>query len=164
MDAIFEEIRRALDARLYYLALVGTLALPDICAALESTDGQTTGPKYKAWCDQWLSARYPDITADDLWFMRCGVVHQGRAGHPKSQFARVVFTVPSADHSVWHNNVVNDALNLDIEIFCYDVIEAACQWYDTKQNDPHVLANLPRLMRYYPNGLAPYLQGMPVVA
>ena len=61
MEVITQEIERALDAGLYYLALVCTLTLPDICAALESPTGDTSGKsgeKYKKWCATWLEP-YP---------------------------------------------------------------------------------------------------------
>jgi len=39
----------------FHVALVAALVLPDMCGALESTDGLATGTKYKAWVDQWVS-------------------------------------------------------------------------------------------------------------
>lgn len=39
MELILKEIERALDAKLYYLALQASLTLPDICGALQSDDG-----------------------------------------------------------------------------------------------------------------------------
>lgn len=39
MELILKEIERALDAKLYYLALQASLTLPDICGALQSNDG-----------------------------------------------------------------------------------------------------------------------------
>lgn len=164
MNVLTEEIDRALSAELYYLALVLTLSLPDVCAALESADGQTNALKYKAWCDTWVSPAYPQMTSVDLYSMRCGVVHQGRLGHPKMQYARVLFTLPNAHNNVFHQNIINDALNLDAVIFCRDMAGAVARWYAAKQNDPNVTANLPRLVQFHEHGLAPYMVGMPLIA
>ena len=46
MELILKEIERALDAKLYYLALQASLTLPDICGALQSDDGVAKNYKY----------------------------------------------------------------------------------------------------------------------
>ena len=56
MDVILAEVDRALNAGFYYLAVDNCLALPDICAAMESADGETTGNRYKAWYEKWIAA------------------------------------------------------------------------------------------------------------
>ena len=164
METVTQEIRAALDAGLYYLAVMITFTLPDICAALESPNGKTTGPRYKAWYNTWLASQYPSIAPDDLWHMRCGVVHEGRLGHSKMQYARILFTVPNAQGNVFHNNILNDALNLDVVIFCTDILTAVDRWYADMRDDPNVIANLPRLMQYREQGLSPYMVGIPLIA
>jgi len=164
MDTILGEIEKALDAQLYYLAVASALSLPDICSALESPSGTTSGNQYKAWYEAWLAAQYPRITADDIYSLRCGVVHQGRFGHPKMQYSRILFTIPNVNQNVYHNNLMNDVLNLDAPWFCRDVIKSVMKWYEAKKDDPNVKQNLPRLLRLHPNGLAPYMVGMPLIA
>ncbi len=164
MDTLTDEVERALTAELYYLAVVFALTLPDICAALESADGETAGWKYQAWCDTWLIPSYPELNSRDLWSMRCGVVHQGRLGHPNLQYARILFTIPNRQQNVFHRNIANGALNLDVIIFCRDVSRAVEQWYIAKQSDLNVVANLPNLVQYRAQGLAPYMVGMPLIA
>lgn len=164
MEIILREIDRALDAKLYYLAIAMTLTVPDICAALESPDGETSGPKYKAWYNVNLAIKYPNITDADCWSLRCGVLHQGRCGHAKMQYGRILFTLPNRQNNVFHNNIINDALNLDALLFCRDVISCARLWFDGKQNDPIVQNNLPNLVQLRPQGLAPYMVGMPLIA
>lgn len=163
MQLIISEINRALSLGLYYLALMMTLSLPDICAALESSDGQTSGAKYKAWYNAWMASEYPRLTADDCYRIRCGVVHQGRFGHPQMQYARVLFTVPNAQGNVFHNNILNDALNLDVVTFCNDMERGISQWYQEKQGNSNVVANIPRLVQYREKGLAPYMVGIPLI-
>ena len=164
MDTITDEIERAITAQLYYLGVFFALSLPDVCAALESADGTTSGRKYQAWCDAWFLPSYPVLTSQDLYSMRCGMVHQGRLGHPNMQYARVLFTVPNVARNVFHCNILNDALNLDATVFCRDMIQAVNQWYAAKQDEPSVVANMPRLIQFYPQGLAPYMVGMPLIA
>lgn len=164
METITDEIEGALSSGLYYLAVVVTLGLPDVCAALESADGTTSGGKYQAWCDAWFIPSYPELTSRDLYGIRCGVVHQGRLGHPTMQYARVLFTVPNENANVFHQNVMNDALNLDAVTFCRDMIRAVKRWYAAKQGEPSIVANIPRLVRFHARGLPPYMIGMPLIA
>jgi hypothetical protein len=163
VDTILDEIEKAIKAEFYYLAVALALTLPDICAAMESSTGNTSGAQYKAWYDEWLAEKYPEMTGTDLYSLRCGVIHQGRFGHAKMQYSRVIFTMPSAGF-VLHRNIFNDALNLDAPRFCRDVVEAVRRWYSAKQNDPIVSRNLPRLLQFRANGLEPYFIDIPVIA
>ena len=163
MEAITKEVENAIAAGLYYLAIVTALSLPDVCSALESHDGKTSPTKYKVWYDAWMAARYPEITSLDLYSLRCGVLHQGRLGHSRMQYGRVLFTVPYEQRNIFHRNVINDALNLDAVQFCRDMIECVSTWCTAKQNDPNVLANLPRLVQFRANGMAPYMVGVPLI-
>lgn len=164
METILSEIEGALAARLYYLAIAMALTVPDICAALESPNGQTSGTKYKAWYNTNLANQYPNITDADCWSLRCGVLHQGRCGHPNMQYGQILFTVSNAQNNVFHNNILNDALNLDTVIFCRDVVSSARRWFIQRTNDSAVQANLPNLVQFRPQGLAPYMVGMPLIA
>ncbi len=164
MDTIIKEIRRALDAGLYYIAVVGALSLPDVCAAMESSDGTSSGAQYRSWYNNWLAPKYPRITADDIWSLRCGVLHQGRFGHPRMQYDRVLFTIPDGRGTVLHNNIMSDALNLDARWFCSDVLESVSRWSEAKRSDPIVQGNMGRLLKLHPHGLPPYITGVPVIA
>jgi hypothetical protein len=164
VDFLSKQIEKALDAQFYYLAVVCALTLPDICSALESEDGTSTSTKYMAWCDTWFLDSYPNLTSTDLWSLRCGVVHEGKLGHPKMQYSRVIFTFPIPSGNVFHNNILNGALNLDARIFCQDMINSVSCWYSQKKDDIYVKANLPRMIRLYPDGLPPYIVGVPVIS
>lgn len=162
MDFLSEHIEKALAAHLYYLAIICTLTLPDICSALESENGETDRDKYKAWCDTWFLDSYPSLTSTDLYSLRCGVVHQGKSGYRKMQYSRIIFALPNSNFI--HNNVCDDALNVDAETFCRDMLKAVSRWYTQKKDDTWVKANLPRLVRFYPKGLPPYIVGVPVIS
>lgn len=63
-----------------------------------------------------------------------------------------------------HNNVMNDALNIDVGRFCEDVISSCENWLAAFAADPTVQQNLTDSMQRYPQGLAPYIVGFPVIA
>src|SRR4029077_3839387 len=94
METILQEIEKAIDAKLYYLAIVLAVTLPDICAALESADGRTRPERYKAWYRANLASKFSFLTEDDCYSLRCGVVHQGQFGFVNSQYDRVAFLMP----------------------------------------------------------------------
>jgi hypothetical protein len=84
------------------------------------------------------------------------------------QYARILFTIPiaipSKDRFKFHNNIMDDVLNLDAPTFCRDVVASVSAWYAAKSSDPVVQANVPRLLRLHPSGLAPYMIGVPLIA
>jgi len=122
MKALTDEIMNCLKNGLWHAALVLTLVMPDICAALESPDGFSTPDRYKAWYDRWLKAKYDNVgvTSDDIYYLRCGLAHQGKLRHPaiKRNFKRIFFSLRSKDNFFAHCNVFNEALNLDLLMFC----------------------------------------------
>lgn len=63
-----------------------------------------------------------------------------------------------------HNNVMNDALNIDVARFCEDVISGCEDWLAFVASDPTVQKNMASSMQRYPQGLAPYIMGIPVIA
>src|SRR5258706_10529303 len=142
VDRLFEEIAIAATNGLYFLALIATLSVPDMCSGLESPDGQTKGPQYIAWFDRWVAPRYAsNFDGTDCYGLRCSLLHEGRARPHQGLYARAIFVEPSPI-GVFHNNVLNDALNLDIPSFCRDVIDGARQWLPTVQGTPTFESNL----------------------
>lgn len=173
METIFGEIQKALDAKLYYLAVAVTLSVPDICAALECepTDIHVKGDDYIKWCDRNLAAqlRYFNLTSEDLYKLRGGVLHPGCTfGHRHSRFTAVIFTFPiEIMHSNVHDIQIGDdrALNLDPAHFCHEIMSGAREWYASKGvAHPNVQKNRSRVVRYRPGGYPPYFVGLPVIA
>jgi hypothetical protein len=152
IKALTKEITQCLNSGLWYAALVLILTLPDICGALESSNGETDDHRYYAWYEKWLMNKYPSVSAEDLYRLRCGVAHQGKARHRKIKY-RIFFTVNSKDRCRKREN--NGALILDLHVFAEDMVDAVERWYKAK--NPNVKKHLSGLVQYYPNGLPPYL-------
>ncbi len=165
METILKEIERALEARLWYAAVVLALTLPDICAKLEAApnarkDGQQA--RYRRWCRRNLSDRF-GLSDDLCWYLRCGVVHEGRYKH--KDFDRVVFTTP--DGGGVHNIIlkIGDTrmLSLHVLIFCEEMMLSVSNWYNVKRDDQVVSKNLQRLVQLRPEGLLPFFKGAVVM-
>lgn len=169
MRDLLNQIQEAVNGHAYYLALYASLTIPDICGAMESENGQATKSKYIAWFDKYVAPKYfacgqATLTGEACYFYRCAVLHQGRAQHPKLGFSRILFVEPSATTNVFHNNVLNDALNIDVSIFCSDVLSGANEWLQAVEELPNYQKNFPLFMQRYPTGLSPYIVGVPVIA
>jgi hypothetical protein len=168
---IIDEIRHLLTVGTYFTAVGSSLALPDICAALEHQDCTAKGSRYKEWWDRWLGPKYPYTTGNDIWSLRCGIVHNGSFGHERSQFDRVVFQLPNKIGFYMHNSIFkkpggtnSSFLILNPVAFCNDILDAVSQWLDEKQNDPIVQANMPKVVQFRPNGWPACFTGVPVIA
>jgi hypothetical protein len=165
MINLLEDVHVALEAKAFYLALMGALALPDICASMEHADGIATGARYAAWFDKWLGQKYSDfLSGSECYSFRCALLHQGATGQARRGYARVLFLLPGATRHIMHMNIVGDALNLDLVKFCTDVTSAVHEWLTAVEGTEPYITNLGRIIRVHPNGLRPYIVGMPVIA
>jgi len=161
--ALLNQINAAANGGLHLVAIGMASALPTICASLASQDGRAGGKEYKAWCAANLTGTaFSFVTPDDLYSIRCGVLHQGRFGNLQHNVARVVFTPPGG--ASFTNCQFNDAYIYGVVEFCKNMCDAAYVWYEANKVDPIIEANSKRMMQYYPEGLAPYIVGMPVIA
>jgi hypothetical protein len=160
---LLNEINAAAANGLPFLAVAMAVALPDICASLASANGRTDGKQYRQWCKENLSGGgFTFVTPDDLWSMRCGVLHNGRFGDLKHNVARVIFALPGSGTFV--DCQFNDAYVYSVVSFCQNITQAVYLWFEANRADANIQANLPRLMQYREGGLAPYIKGATVLA
>src|SRR5207244_2499999 len=124
------------------------------------------GARYASWFDRWVAGRYVGtLTGEDAYRFRCSMLHQGRTSHPGGRYSRIIFVEPGAAPGLlMHNNVLNDALNLDVGRFCRDVCEGALAWRAEAQSTPQYERNLKAFVSRHDNGLPPYIVGVPVIS
>ena len=165
MRDFLTQIKNGLDANLYLLSLFSALAIPDLCGAMSSENGEAGKKKYKALFDKYVAPKYNSfLSGEDCYSFRCSLLHQGSSQHPRSNYKRVLFVEPSATTNVFHNNIMNDALNIDVKIFCNDIISGAEAWLGENEETELYKKNYDKFMRRYPNGLSPYIVGVPVIS
>lgn len=164
---LLDQIEGAARRGDYFLALFGALTLPSICGALESRDGNDTGKKYANWFDKWVGPKYQSrLNGDQCYSFRCAMLHQARSIHPKLGYDRVLFLEPTFATKagvVLHNNVIDGALNLDVGIFCRDVVDAVRVWLPKVENTPEFKRNFEKAFKRYGAGFPPYIVGVPVI-
>jgi hypothetical protein len=164
VEGLLREIEKAMTAELYYLALLLTLTLPDVCSALEQSDGRAAGKKaYKAWYKINIHDVIGGLTPDEAYELRSTVVHQSRAlGSEARNYSRILFTMKSTTRI--DSCILNDAMMFDAEMFCGRWISMVRQWIEKTKTNPTVQGHLPSLLQVRPSGLAPYVVGMPIIA
>ena len=170
MEDFLSQIKLALSYNLYYIALQSILTLPDICGALESQNGHTNNEKYKNWYKNNVITS-EGISAEDCYCFRCSMVHQAKTKHDKSSFGRIMFIEPGHPYSGMLNNVgfqignnVKPSLAINLTTFCNDMIKSAEKWWIKSKNNPIVTKNYQSMVKRYPNGLPPYIGGVPVIS
>ncbi len=169
MKDLLDQIQAAKEAGLYYISLLSALLVPEICAALESTNGETEGKKYAAWFDKNVSPRYtvrgvPSLSGWDAYRFRCRMLHQPAPHAPSSPISRIIFVEPGSSGIDAHNNRIFDILNIDARRFVEDVVEAALLWLDRVEHTPLYKTNRERFASRYPEGLPPFMGGTPIIS
>lgn len=149
-----------LSAKCYFAALNLALQIPAICAAAECENGSTRGqdkPLYAKWFEKYLSGRYPNVSGEYVYGLRCGTLHQGKLLSGAKNYKKIIFTIPNKRGCVFHNNILNDNLNLDLYIFCNDMIASARVWLQEEKDNRIVAENLKTIVDCYNNPLEPFI-------
>lgn len=164
----WDEMDRCCSARTYWALLHVTVCLPDICAALQSRDGETKGPRYVAWCDRYLVD--PLLSGAERWQMRCKVLHQGRASiNAPGRYDGFSFAQPASNGRVDHRRLEGSALVLDVGMVAGETRTGVEQWIRHLEANPvsveavNAHRNLPSLIRVRQFPLPPVPGVLPAV-
>ncbi|WP_104125966.1 hypothetical protein [Cryobacterium sp. Y57] len=151
MTALMRDIQNALDAKLWVIALHAAFILPDVNAAVRAEDGETSGNRYAAWYDTYMTPKYPLFPGKDAYRVRCKLLHQGLAS--AHSYRTILFTTRDEGFFL-HNNAMGgtqahpDMLNIDIEQFCTDMLEATELFNAEEFNNPVVISNFEKAARW----------------
>jgi hypothetical protein len=179
LELAFREIEKALEVGLFYLAIVVTLSIPDICARLElPPDRRVRDKHYTVWMNKYFLAlhggvntAYAGLDGLDFYRLRCGIVHESTFGRGHTKFSHIFFYARKANDTDGKHlrfslgyDRESEALvfQLDTATFCKDMMETARFWYRLNRQDANVRLNLPNLVRLRPNGFPPFCD-VPVI-
>jgi hypothetical protein len=184
LASILREVEKALEAKLYYLAIAVALSVPDICSCLEfdpESPQWQNRKTYADWCNKNITG-FQNLDGDDLYNLRGGVLHKGKFDHPKSKWNRVVF-IGEGSSILMHDIILTidpgveigginakelrmagKVLGLSAVKFCRTIMDSARVWIISEADNPNVQKNLPLLVRYRPDGLPPFSVGVPTIA
>ena len=153
LDSVFEtywaDMKRCRDGGAYWSLLHVTVCPPDICAALESVNGRTTGKRYIAWCESYLPDKM--LTGEERYAMRCKVLQEGRAhvGEPDRRYSGFAFTQPAAQGQVDHRRVEQTTLVLDVGKLSAEYENGVQKWFRVVEANPadRIATNVERTFR-----------------
>ena len=83
---LVQDIRKALENELYFVALSSALTLPDICGKTAYPDEQSSRKRYIAWYDEEIGKyeknpedkeNMPYLSGEVIYNLRCSLLHEG---------------------------------------------------------------------------------------
>lgn len=185
MKNLLEQIEGSLTSRYYFLSLMSSLTIPDIAGALDSEDGMASGERYATWYEEYVRPQFAravlaslpphiprnagittpnPLTGESCYQFRCSLLHQGSTQHPKSPFSKIIFIEPGATTNIVHYARLSDALGIDVPTFCKEMVAGAREWLEKVENTERYLHHYERFASRHPDGLSPYIAGVPVIA
>jgi hypothetical protein len=171
MRTVVDQTAKALEHRLYYVALFATLAIPDMAASLEASDGRASKARYISWYEKWARPRLREsrdrdnpLTGEMCYGFRCGMLHQGRSAHVYHPHERIVFIEPGhPNYSLHYCTVSGKILVIQLDAFVREVLDGCLLWLKDVEGTEPFSTNYNSFARRHPYGLAPYIVGPPLV-
>jgi len=168
---LISQTRKAIEAELYYVALMSTLAIPDIAGALSSDNGEATGKRYATWYEKWARPRLLEsrcrenpFSGQACYKFRCALLHQGRSQRPSDQYSNILFIEPGHQNYNIHYCVIGGgALLIQLDEFVEEVLRGCEMWLEAVEATEPFKSNYQSFARRHPQGLAPYVEGVPVI-
>ena len=166
MEEFLIQIRASSKQGLYLVSFLTALTMPSICGSLSSADGADIPVNYADWYDTYMLPRYANFFPGAACYkFRCSMLHQGSTQTRPELFSRVLFIEPTQNQPItMHLNKFDDALNIDVKIFCEDICKAVEKWLAQTPNDVNYAKHKHQLITRHPEGLPPYVQGIPVIS
>jgi len=161
MDNILKSIENSLQNKNWYSALVLSLILPDVCAKLEG-NGKSSSVRYPEWFNTYLGKKYNGfLSGNDCYSLRCAFLHEGSSNietqKAKDVLDHFVFVANGAHCNRFSNCYFGDPkydgkdfLQLSVNNFCQDMIEATKQWL----NDRSINKNLSDMLEIHESGFS----------
>jgi len=126
----FEEMDRCAKFKCFWALLHMAVALPDVCAALQSNSGEAgDGGPYRAWCKDNFAGHF--LSPNDRYGIRCALLHQGRTTPTGGGYGSYSFVQPSPSGSIVHNWVTPRERNITLDVgeMAQDTRAAMRTWF-----------------------------------
>ncbi|MNM07797.1 hypothetical protein D3C81_178520 [compost metagenome] len=161
MERFTNSLRSSVDHEDWYVALAAALALPDICGAL-ITPKAGNRARYTAWFDAWMAHHYtfnlPGIgvhcmlSGDECYQLRCSYLHAGQddiAGRGARKILDRFKFVEPIPGSYIHGNQNGATLQLQVDVFCYEMLNAVDNWARNVAEDAEIQARMRELLKIH---------------
>jgi hypothetical protein len=117
--------------------------------------------RYADWFDKYVGHRYKSkigahqeehtfLTGNDCYALRCSYLHEGKSNIIDQRAREVLedfeFIVPPKG-SVLHCNQSNNNLQLQVDLFCTDILEGVRHWIEDIRTNPVKQSALNNLLK-----------------
>lgn len=169
MKNYIAEIKIALNAGLYTLAITSALALPDICACLESSNPdnrQKVGRRYMEWYKRYAEKNCL-LSPEICYKYRCSMIHNKKSKIDEA-VEKVAFFLPDPNQPSFNNcyadltdgqNNRDKAIIIDVNNFVNGMIKSVEDWLEAIKDNPHYIKNNQDLLQIRPNSTLNLLSG-----
>jgi hypothetical protein len=179
MEPILEEIRATFDCGIWFPTISSVLMLPDACGAVDSW-GTSKHPRvrYAEWYDAWVLPHFtPQAPATfdgaTVYIVRNAMIHEHTGfTRGKHGFDRVLFMPPnkseiSMKFSLMRNigDTSDTIFQVSLELFMNAVEMGVRNWLAEVRADTDAARRnaIDKLIQFRPDGLDPYITGLPLV-
>lgn len=130
-----DQIPLLVYAKAYWALLHFIIIFPDICGALESSDGKATGDNYKDWAKRYMADSF--LSDEELWDIRCLILHQGRTLGTK-RYTNYKFSQPDSNGAILHKNIHSDgSICIDVHMLAGEMQHGLDKWFDEIAKNPN---------------------------
>ena len=164
MENFVNAARCAVHAGNWYAALAMALTLPDMAGKAEWPSKNRGRESFVRWFELWLQPTYSvdatrfrpagfQLTGSDCYALRCAYLHQGSLdleGPGANAIEAFRFIPPPADGHVYHRNMFENTMQLQVDLFTWEVCEAVERWLVDARTRPEVAARIDSLARINP--------------
>jgi hypothetical protein len=170
MRDLLNQMMACIQAGTYHPALITAMVIPDICAALDSDTGFTTDNAMRDWFNAYAKPLfYVKIDGNTAYYLRNGVVHQGRLQHPaiKKTYESIIFIEPFSGmyHLATHqvSPQAGTVLIVDLKQYCQSIKDAALLWLSKVEHTDLYKKNYEQFFKSKQGGVAPHIVGVNVI-
>ncbi len=161
MEDFIESIKTALSNKNWYVALVSCLTLPDICGKIEFPYLKGKN-HYIEWFNKYLLSLYTSkigpehkkhifLSGKDCYALRCSFLHEGGDDITNQTIKETLdnFNFITPSKSIIHCNQMNSTLQLQVDIFCKDIINAVEKWLIEIKDDQNKKIKIEKLLKIF---------------
>lgn len=160
MQNFLNALDTSLKTKNWYSVLFISLTLPDICGKIDEPD-KGSRQRTENWFNKYLKPTYtsrisPDqeehtfLTGSDFYALRCAYLHEG-SDNISGQRAQAVldnfkFVQPLTSNVTIHRNQIGTTLQLQVDRFGEEVLQALTRWVDQISADSEKSEKLNELL------------------
>lgn len=148
VDKLISEIECALTHKLYNLALISVLSMPEIiCQSVK--EEKTNSKDYIEWFNNYVARFYikphskePILNGNDTYALRCSILHQGRSSIKKQDIRKdlddfVFFASHNFEKMYFPSYSSDKRMKIHIEEIFKSIVNGYFQW--KKELSPELL-------------------------